>query len=184
MSAGVLLVICALLLFIYIFAPIFKIELNYSLNKPNKSVSQIVPIDKNFSIVIPKIGANSRIISNVDPYNSFVYQQSLTKGVAQARGTAFPDEEGNMFLFSHSSVNIIEATRYNSIFYLLSKLKKGDGIFVYYRNIRYSYKVVETKIVDAKEISYLDPKKGTKMLTLMTCWPAGTSYKRLLVVAK
>ena len=179
---GSLLIIASLLLFLYIFAPVAKVELNYALNKPKNL--EIKPIDKEFGIVIPKIGANAKIIANVDPYNANTYQNALTKGVAQARGTAMPSEIGNMFLFSHSSVNIIDASRYNSVFYLLSKLEKDDEIDVYFKQKKYKYKVSEIKLVDAKDVSYLNPRTKNKQLTLMTCWPAGTTYKRLLVIAR
>ncbi|MCL5435010.1 MAG: sortase [Patescibacteria group bacterium] len=179
---GSLLTVASLFLFVFIFFPVAKVEVNYTLNKPRNL--EIKPVDKEFGIVIPKIAANAKIISQVDPYNSNIYQIALTKGVAQARGTAYPDQIGNMFLFSHSSVNLLEATRYNSVFYLLSKLNKNDEIFIFYKNVKYKYKVSDIKIVDAKDISYLNPRSTNKELTLMTCWPAGTSYKRLLVIAE
>lgn len=179
---GGLLIIFSLLLFFYIFAPVAKVEVNYALNKPKNL--EIKPVDKDFGIVIIKIGANAKIIPQVDPYNTNIYQAALTKGVAQAKGTAFPDKIGNMFLFSHSSANLLEAARYNSVFYLLSKLEKNDEIDIYYKQTKYVYKVAEIKLVDAKDVSYLNPKSEVKMLTLMTCWPAGTTYKRLLVIAR
>lgn len=179
---GSLLIIASLILFIFIFAPVAKVEVNYALNKPKNL--EIKPIDKEFGIVIPKIGANAKIVAEVDPYNANIYQTALTKGVAQARGTAMPNEIGNMFLFSHSSANILEAARYNSVFYLLSKLKKDDEVDIYYKQIKYKYIVLEIKLVDPKDVSYLDPRTKTKQLTLMTCWPAGTTYKRLLVIAE
>lgn len=179
---GSLLIVVSLLLFFYIFAPVATVEVNYALNKPKNL--EIKPIDKEFGIVIPKIGANAKIVANVDPYNANIYQAALTKGVAQARGTATPDEIGNMFLFSHSSANILEASRYNSVFYLLSKLKKDDEVDIYYKQKKYKYKVSEIKLVDPKDVSYLNPKSEVKTLILMTCWPPGTTYKRLLVIAR
>lgn len=180
---GIFLITASLVLFILIFAPVVKVEINYSLTKPKATINQIKPIDKNFGIVIPKIGANAKIIPNVDPYNSSVYQLALTKGVAQAKETSLPDVTGNMFLFSHSSANLLEATQFNSVFYLLSKLQKNDEIYIFYKGVRYKYVVSETKLVDAKDVSYLNPKSEFKTLTLMTCWPSGTTYKRLLVIA-
>ena len=182
-GTGLVLILASCLLFIYIFAPVASVEVNYSLHKPTKTVNQITPVDKNFGIVIPKIGANARIIENVDPFNSYAYEAALARGVAQAKGTTFPNQSGNMFLFSHSSANLFEATRFNSIFYLLSKLKKGDDVYVYYKGTRYKYTVSDMKIVDPTDVSYLNPKSKTKQLTLMTCWPAGTNYKRLIVIA-
>lgn len=184
MAIGILLLLASLILFITIFAPVAKVEINYSLNKPHAKITQIQPVDRSFGIIIPKIGANAKIVSEVDPYNSFTYQMALTKGVAQAKGTAFPDENGNMFLFSHSSANLLEANLYNSVFYLLSKLTKGDEIYIYYKQIKYTYIVSGFKIVDAKDVSYLNPKSNDRGLTLMTCWPAGTDFKRLLVFAR
>ncbi len=181
-GSGSLLIIASLILFVFIFAPVAKVEVNYALNKPKNL--EIKPIDKKFGIVIPKIGANAKVIANVDPYNANIYQVALTKGVAQARGTTLPNEIGNMFLFSHSSANILEAARYNSVFYLLSKLKKDDEIDIYYKQKKYKYKVAEIKLVDAKDVSYLNPKSEVKTLTLMTCWPPGTTYKRLLIIAR
>lgn len=179
---GCLLIISSLVLFFYIFAPVAKVEVDYALNKPKNL--EIKPIDKEFGIVIPKIGANAKIVAQVDPYNANIYQVALTKGVAQAKGTSFPDKVGNMFLFSHSSANILEATRYNSVFYLLSKLKKDDEVDVYYKQKKYKYKVSEVKLVDSKEVSYLNPNSESRTLTMMTCWPAGTTYKRLLIIAR
>lgn len=188
-GTGVFLILLSVALFIFIFFPVAKVEINYNLNKPKANINQITPLDKDFGIVIPKIGANAKIIPNVDPYNSNIYQAALTKGVAQAKGSASPSEIGNMFLFSHSSANILEAGRYNSIFYLLSKLEKNDEIHIFYKNVKYKYAVSEIKIVDAKDISYLKRQPSTinhqsSSLTLMTCWPAGTTYKRLLVIAE
>ncbi len=183
-GTGSILIIASLVLFVFIFLPVAKVEINYNLNKPTAKITEIKPVDKDFGIIIPKLGANAKIIANVDPYNSKIYQAALTKGVAQAKGTAVPNEIGNMFLFSHSSANILEAGRYNSIFYLLSKLEKNDEIYIFYKGEKYKYKVSQIKIVDAKDVSYLSGKSKVKTLILMTCWPAGTTYKRLIIIAK
>lgn len=182
-ALGAILISVSLILFVYIFGPVVKVELTYNISKPSKTIDEIKPVNKEFGIVIPKIGANSKIIEEVDPFNPKIYQYALSKGVAQAKGTAYPDQVGNMFLFSHSSVNLLEATRYNSVFYLLSKLSKEDEIYIYYKRVKYKYKVSQIKIVDAKDISYLNSNSNKKMLTLMTCWPAGTNYKRLLIIS-
>jgi LPXTG-site transpeptidase (sortase) family protein len=144
----------------------------------------IVPVDEEFGIIIPKISANAKVIADVDSQNSAVYQRALTKGVAQAKGTAFPDEEGNIFIFAHSSADFLEASRFNAVFYLLSKLETGDEIFLFYKGEKYSYVVSEKKTVGAEEASYLEKNTDGKKLTLMTCWPPGTTLKRLIIIAK
>lgn len=194
---GLALIFVSLVIFIFSFYPVIFAEVKYRIYKirggavvvsggeaPLSGQNIIKPADENFGIVIPKIGANSRIVENVDPYNSRVYQQALTRGVAHAKGTVLPGNVGNIFLFSHSSVNFYEANRYNSIFYLLSKMEKDDEVYLFYNKQKYRYQVIEKKIVDAKDVSYLKGSGNGQTLTLMTCWPPGTTFKRLIVIAK
>jgi len=143
----------------------------------------LIPEDPNFSVVIPKIGANARIITGVDTSNEKEYSAALKKGVAQALGTAFPGEGGHIFLFAHSTDYWWNVSAYNAIFYLLGKLQKGDDINIFYKGQRYVYRVIETKIVDPSEVEYITRKTNAEFLTLQTCWPLGTTFKRLLVFA-
>lgn len=165
-----------------IFWPVASLEISYRITGPEKGET-IAPRDGEFGIVVPKIRANAKIVANVDPYNEREYQTALTRGVAHAKGTALPNETGNMFLFSHSSVDFYNATRYNSIFYLLNKLEKNDAIYIFYKGAKYEYRVRDRKIVAADAVSYLSPKSKVQTLTLMTCWPPGTTFKRLLIIA-
>ncbi|MCX6732782.1 MAG: sortase [Candidatus Roizmanbacteria bacterium] len=170
-------------------------ELSFSIQKANdqkglltrtidgKTAEILVPEDPNFSVVIPKIGANARIIPGVDTANERVYSDALKKGVAQALGTAFPGEGGHIFLFAHSTDYWWNVTSYNAVFYLLGKLVKGDAINIFYKGERYVYRVIDMKIVDPSEVEYITRKTNTEFLTLQTCWPLGTTFKRLLVFA-
>lgn len=152
-----------------------------SLNLQN--VDLLIPQDPNFSIVIPKIGANARIIPNVDVSDEPAYLEALQKGVAHAKGTAFPGENSHIFLFAHSTDYIWNVGTYNAVFYLLSKLEKSDEVNIFYKNNRYVYKVIDKKIVDPSQVEYLTRKTNREFLTLQTCWPPGTTLKRMLVFA-
>lgn len=174
----------SLLLFILIFSPALKQEVKYEVKYQGSVLQSIVPVSSQFGIVIPKIRANSPIIANVNPYNSQEYQQALTHGVAQARGTVFPGEIGNIFLFAHSSQDWYTANRYNAVFYLLHKLQLGDEIFLYYQGKKFVYHVVETKIVTPADVKYLNSSGSRPQVTLMTCWPPGTTWKRFLVIGE
>lgn len=192
---GLIIFLVGLTIVVLTFYPVIWQEISYnlkninSLNFPNTLNSKIIePVNKDFTIVIPKISANSRVIDNVDPFNSKEYQVALTRGVAHARGTAYPGEPGNDFIFAHSSENWYIANRYNSVFYLLDKLVTGDEIDIYYKTHKYIYKVFSKKIVSPTEISYLNPSgtgrsRPTPTLTLMTCWPPGTTLNRLIIQA-
>lgn len=146
-------------------------------------VEFLVPADVNFSIVIPKIGANARILTNVDPVDEKIYLPALQKGVAHASGTAFPGEGGHIFLFAHSTDYFWNVGYYNAIFYLLYKLEKGDEVNIFYQGKRYVYHVIGKEIVDPSRVEFLTRKSNREFLTLQTCWPPGTTLKRLLVFA-
>lgn len=142
----------------------------------------ITPVDFDFSIVIPKIGANTKVFKNISYTDSKIYQPVLTKGVAHALGTPLPGKKGNTFIFAHSSDNFYNANQYNAVFYLLNKLEKGDKIYLIYEKKKYTYIVTTTAIVDPTATQYLESSKDLSQVTLMTCWPAGTTLKRLIVV--
>ncbi len=183
---GWLCIFAAFLILGLTYYPILREEFSYRYRQVlgNQKSADITPIDSDFGIVIPKLGANARIIANVDAFDSRAYQAALARGVAHARGTVYPGQVGNMFLFSHSSVDFYRATQFNSVFYLLNKLEAGDQIEVYYQNVKYVYQVKDKKIVEGSAVSYLSARGNEKMLTLMTCWPPGTSLRRLMVFAE
>src|SRR3989344_2787291 len=52
--------------------------------------TQIVPVDTDFSIIIPKIGVNAIVIPKVDPTRPAIYNSALKKGVAHAATSFFP----------------------------------------------------------------------------------------------
>lgn len=144
----------------------------------------LYPADPEFSVVIPKIGANERIVANVDPNNESEYLNVLLHSIAHAKGTAYPGVNGTTYLFAHSTDNFWNVGRYNAVFYLLNKMEVGDDVFVFFRGTRYNYKVNETKIIDPSDAHYIASNLGQgERLILQTCWPPGTAWKRLLVFA-
>lgn len=173
-----------LILLALVYYPVAKVEVKYSLSSGlDLKASPLTPPNKDFSIVIPDIQAVSIIVPDVDPYNSYEYQQALTKGVAHAKDSGLPGEGSNIFLFSHSSVDFYIASRYNSIFYLLHKLVPGEEIKIYYKGEEFLYKVKDVKKVTSDSVEYLSDRGLGESLTLMTCWPPGTTLERLIVTA-
>ncbi len=146
--------------------------------------AQTYGVNSYFSVVIPKIDAASNIIANVDVSDKNSYLDALQNGVAHAKGTHFPGQEGRVFLFSHSVDSPINFARYNAVFYLLKKLEKGDRIVIFFSDRRYVYEVTEKVIAESSDTSWLEPKTGIEELVLMTCDPPGTTFRRLLVVAR
>lgn len=196
-GTGAVLVTVSVLVLFLTFLPVLQEEVKYQLwphpdvpilsraaaEQAAGGTRVIVPVDEDFGIIIPKIGANARVIADVDWQDARVYQQALSQGVAQARGTALPGEPGTVFLFSHSGVDFFEASRYNALFYLIDKLVPGDEITLFYHAQPYTYRVTEKKMVAPEDLQYLAGDETKKTLTLMTCWPAGTTLRRLIVIA-
>lgn len=181
-AIGLISFLFAAAIIVWTYLPIAKEEVVYQTKKVRPTNQEVQPIDSEFGLVIPKIGANAKVIENVDPFNPKEYQLALSRGVAHAKGTALPGETGNIFLFSHSSADFGLATRFNSIFYLLGKLEEGDEADIFYKGKKYIYRLDKKLIVNPEEISYLNKNSATPTLTLMTCWPPGTSLKRLLAI--
>lgn len=146
------------------------------------------PIEQQFHISIPSIGVDSNIIANVDANNPKEYEEALKNGIAHAKGTSFPGEDGGItktiFLFSHSTNAPWNITQYNAIFYSLKDMKEGDPIEIWFWGKKFTYIVTETKVITADDTEFLNPQLNEEMLVLQTCWPPGTSWKRLVVFAK
>ncbi len=142
--------------------------------------NEIIPSDANFSIIVPKIGINAAVIPAVDPAD---YDEALQKGVAHASTSFFPNENGAVYLFSHSTNYEWFVKDLNAVFYLMKNLDEGDLVILVYKGTRYTYKITEKRIVAPTEVSYMAPIEGKKMLILETCWPPGSTTERLLVLA-
>ena len=145
---------------------------------------EIIPVDTQFSIVIPKLGATAKVFPNIDSTSEEEFTPILSEGVAHAKGTVFPGLKGTTYLFAHSTDNFWNVGRYNAIFYLLKDLKVGDEVIVFFENRRYEYIVSESKIGDADDTHYITNARDTQeQLVMQTCWPPGTTWKRVYVTA-
>jgi len=199
-TAGVGFLGFAIIGFFFAYGPVIREEASYSIS--NKSTNEVklkiaeaekvADIQKQadywgvgsyYSLVVPKIGAASNVIANVDPVNENEYNDALLKGVAHAAGTYFPGQGGNVFLFSHSTDSPLNVGEYNAVFYLLRKLEKGDLIIVFFADKKYEYRVSEVIATSADDVSYLNEKTNSERLVLQTCDPPGTTWRRLLVIA-
>jgi len=172
---------------VFIFGPLLEAETRYNFKKLTGASFDVSAVPgSEFSLVIPKIGAKAEVFKNTNPAKYDDYIKVLKQGVAHAAGTGLPgDKSGrNVFLFAHSSIFPWETGRINPVFYLLNKLDKNDLVYLYYQGKRYSYSVVEKKIIDPKDIKDINQPGNEGLLILQTCWPTGTTWRRLLIYAK
>lgn len=135
-----------------------------------------------YRISIPSLSISAPIIQGIDPTNKEKYNQALEDGVAQMIGTPLPGSgQGNTFIYGHSSAD--QEGKYNQVFAKMDELQFGDVIKLNFDNKEYEYWVTEKKLIEKGDFSVLD-QSGEERLTLMTCWPTGTSDRRIVVVAK
>ncbi len=141
-------------------------------------------LDPYFSIFIPKIDAKAKVIPNVGAGSPGEYLAALQEGVAHAAGTNFPGQGKTIYLFSHSTDSPVNIARYNAVFYLLRKLEKGDRVIIYFLGQEHVYIVQDKFITEANDTSWLKDDGNGERLVLQTCDPPGTSWKRLIVIAR
>lgn len=85
---------------------------------------------------------------------------TLDRGLGWIEGTATPDEVGNVAISGHR----------DGFFRPLKDIKLGDTMELQTPTGVQQFKVSDISIVDALEVSVLDPT-DTKVLTLITCHP-------------
>ncbi len=145
--------------------------------------ASIDPVNKEFSLVIPKIGVNAAVIPAVNPTKPGEYLAALQKGIAHSSLSYFPNEDGTVFLFSHSTNYDWFVGDLNAVFYLLKNLEENDMVVLFYKGASYTYKITGKQIVDPTAVAYLAPQGGARRLILQTCWPPGSTTQRLLIFA-
>lgn len=131
-------------------------------------------------VIISKIRVKAPLVINIEPD---LIVTKLKSGVVQYAGTARPGQVGNMVIVGHSSDFPWSDGKYKNIFALLDKLAVGDKITVPFGSEKYIYSVTASKVVSPTDLSVL-AKTNTPTLTLLTCYPVGTTRNRLIVTAK
>jgi sortase A len=174
---------------------------NIQVDEEPFSMKNLIPTEPNISakfnitpyenrIIIPKIGKNIPLV-DISITKSFdfdhmenIFMTELEKGVVRYPGSAAPGEKGNAFVFGHSSNYPWMKGNYNEVFALLDNVEFGDQIIVFYNQKKFVYTVREKKIVRPGDVKALERNPEATELSLMTCWPIGTTLKRMLVFAE
>lgn len=163
---------------------------------PEIQKTQIPEIDLNIippdtRVFIPRINKNVPIVpvpsenllkKDWDALEKNI-QEALKDGVIHYPKTAWPGEKGNIFITGHSSYYPWAEGDFKEVFALLHDVQMNDKIEIHYKQQKYTYEVFDIKVVKPEQIDILD-QTDDYILTLMTCTPVGTNWKRLVVVAR
>lgn len=130
-----------------------------------------------YKISIPKIQIKDAEVSNRDT--------DLTKHLVQFNSDTVPPDEGNSVIFGHSTLpQLFKPGDYKTIFANAYKLGIGDLIMVNRDNHEYAYKVESVIVVDPSDTSVLAQNFSDSFITIITCTPPGTVWKRLIIKAR
>lgn len=152
-------------------------------NADNTILGTKLEEDTQPTIRIAKVGVQAPITVKEIPEDEAQFQAELQYGVVHYPNTALPGNPGNVVIFGHSSGVWWTPGDYKFVFSQLDKLEAGDKIFIDFDAKRFMYEVTGQKVVEANDVSVLQPKDGYN-LTLITCYPVGSDKQRLIITAR
>ncbi len=130
-----------------------------------------------YSVSIPKLGIKNATVSTID--------FEVSKHLVQYWGTPIPPNPGNTVIFGHSTLpHFFEKNNYKTIFAKAHNLTLGDSIQISRGKKIYTYKVIRTHITDPDDLTVLSQDRTGTYLTIITCTPPGTIWKRLIIKAR
>lgn len=130
-----------------------------------------------YFLTIPKLGITDAVVSTTD--------YDLGRHLVHYGGTNLPPDTGNTVIFGHSTLpQLFNPKDYTTIFANAYKLKINDDIIAAVDNISYIYKIKSIRVVDPSDTSVFSQDIDNAYLTLVTCTPPGTTWKRLIIKSK
>lgn len=133
-------------------------------------------------LTIPKLNISAPIVYSLSNTEEDI-QKDLENGVAHFNGTVMPGQKGKSLVIGHSATPLNYKGKYGIVFTKLNDLVEGNEIYVYGNGRKLTYRVYKKEITEPI-LKGLDEQTDDSILILMTCWPPGTTWKRLFVYAK
>lgn len=129
-----------------------------------------------YSLSIPKLKIADAQVSTVD--------YDLSKHLIQYAGSSIPGQNGTAIIFGHSTLpQWFDPKNYKAIFATLHLIKEGDEIITRVNGVTYTYKIFSITITSPEDTNIFAQSYNHPYLTIITCTPPGTVWKRLIVRA-
>lgn len=106
-------------------------------------------------------------------------QEELKEGAVVLPLGTIIGQPGNVVITAHST-GLTTFGPYRFAFAKISELKEGDEFIIKTQKATFTYKIFGSDIVWPTEVDKL-PNDDRSTVTLVTCWPLWTNFKRLLV---
>lgn len=130
-----------------------------------------------YAITIPRLKIIDAEVSTID--------NDLSTHLVQYGGTAVPPSKGNAVIFGHSTLPQLYKERdYRTIFAYAHTMEVGDEVELTVDHLKYTYKVYAITITSPLDTTVFEQNYDDNYLTLVTCTPPGTTWKRLLIKAR
>jgi len=137
-----------------------------------------------FYIRIDKIDLFKAIVKDVDPRSKEIYKKSWEKGVSHGMFTAYPNQIGITYLFSHALGDKSSALSENAWFSNLDQVGMGELVIIYYEGNKYTYEVNEIRAVSSDATGFYTGSSPVSKVRMQYCGPpTGSLAKRTLVDA-
>ncbi|MDD3607950.1 MAG: sortase, partial [Candidatus Moranbacteria bacterium] len=139
------------------------------------------------TLSIPSINVTAPIIfSQSDDQDQI--NNELENGVIHYPGTPFFGMRGSVYLTGHSSYYAWSRSPYKEILKNLGNLQTGEKIIISAKlsngkQIEFVYTAKSSEVVMPDNPELFRQYEGRE-LTLVTCWPVGTDWKRMMVKAE
>ena len=144
---------------------------------PNFKLQKGKPKIDTYTMSIPKLNIKDAVVSATD--------NDLSIHLVNLGGTALPPDKGNAVIFGHSTLpQLFDPKNYKTIFANAYELKVGDELFTNVTGVIYKYRIFSITVVSPEDTSVLQQDYSDSFLTLITCTPPGTIWKRLIVRAR
>lgn len=159
------------------------VRLSYLPQLGEEEVQETVLAANPERIVIRSIGVDLPVL-NPESTDIDVLDAELQKGTVRYPDSARLGEQGNVFIFGHSSGIPVVRNQMYKAFNRLSELKEGDTINVQGGDREYIYRVQTVRLTEADEAMIDLSREGGSRLTLSTCNSFGEKSERWVVEAE
>ena len=166
----------------------FTLDLNFYPNHSEHAGQAIEEVkttytEKNNILEIPKLSIEVPIVFSQNTDKAAIVKD-LDSGVVYYPGSVLPGQKGQIVVLGHSAPPGWPKIKYDWVFSNLNELNEGDKVFIDLNNKQYTYTVKTKLIIDkGADIPTDELLRDKNVLVLITCYPPGKDYKRIVVQA-
>lgn len=147
-----------------------------NVNSANAAGKEVKKVDE-YTLSIPSQKIKNAKVSGID--------YDLSKHLVQYFTTSKnPTDNGTSVIFGHSTLpQWFDPTDYKAIFAQMHKMKVGEVILLHVNGKDYTYKVFAINITSPDDANIFSQSFDNSYITIVTCTPPGTVWKRLVLRA-